>query len=102
MMMLVYGLLAAMVGSYAFLARRHAGKLEKRFAKVSDKVDEKYREGFTPAGGVKESALVTAKFGHALGGLVQERDDLEKDWCAAQTKADAWTRRSKGLKEWKG
>src|SRR5262249_43205939 len=104
-MILLYTFLLMFLGTIAFLIRRRAVSLEKKFTRTAAEVDQlsfatlPFRKGNSNS---KLDTAETAKQQYLLGQLVEKRDWLEAKTHAWQDRAERFGRMVAALRDWKG
>jgi hypothetical protein len=104
-MILLYTFLLMFLGTIAFLLRRRAANLEKKFTRTAAEVDQlsfnhlPFRQGNNNS---KLDTAESAKRQYMLGQLTQKRDSLETKSHLWQHRADRFAKVVAALRDWKG
>ncbi len=104
-MILLYTFLMMFLGTIAFLLRRRAVGLEKKFTRTAAEVDQLSFNHLPIRQGNSNSKLDTAesaKRQYLLGQLTQKRDSLELKSHAWQDRAERFGKFVAALRDWKG
>ena len=102
-MIVLYSLFLISLGGVAFLVRRRADSLSRRFSGIAEAVKAKAQEaGMRPGNSNKPDVCQAAKTQFELGRLVAQRDRIEGKHFAWQHRSERMARWIDRLRSFKG
>jgi hypothetical protein len=102
-MILLYSALVFVLGAAAFVMRRRAKSLEKKYARVAKEADALVKQpAYKEGNSNRVDPYVIAKRQFQLGVLAQKRDRVEARYVAWEQRADRFGRYVNRLRSWKG